>query len=158
MIGKTISRYSIVSKIGGGGMGEVYLAEDMSLDRKVALKFIPSGMQCDSKARMRFQRDARSAHSDISRLLRSSRTEKPRWARQEALPEIEKLLDKDDRYSAYQLNRQAERYLPGDPAGIMSLFFPMAVLSNIGGDGGGAAKVGSFHNLGATEPTTWPIT
>ncbi len=61
MIGKTLSHYRILEKIGQGGMGEVFLADDMSLHRKVALKFLPPGMQQDAVAHKRFLREARSA-------------------------------------------------------------------------------------------------
>jgi eukaryotic-like serine/threonine-protein kinase len=61
MIGKSLGRYCILEKIGQGGMGEVFLAEDSSLHRKVALKFLPSSMQQDAMARQRFIREARSA-------------------------------------------------------------------------------------------------
>ncbi len=61
MIGKTVSHYRIIDKIGHGGMGEVFLADDTSLHRKVALKFLPPYMQQDVSARKRFLREARSA-------------------------------------------------------------------------------------------------
>jgi len=61
MIGETLSHYRIVGKIGQGGMGEVFLADDTSLQRKVALKFLPPALQQDAAARKRFLREAHSA-------------------------------------------------------------------------------------------------
>src|SRR5210317_2671809 len=59
--GTMVSHYKIISKIGAGGMGEVYLAEDTGLDRKVALKFLPPHLCQDEDCRKRFKREAQAA-------------------------------------------------------------------------------------------------
>ena len=63
MIGDTISHYTILEKLGEGGMGEVYLAEDGRLKRKVALKVLPAEMASDPERLARFKREAETVAS-----------------------------------------------------------------------------------------------
>ncbi len=82
IIGSTVTHYHIVDKIGHGGMGVVYKAEDTMLDRTVALKFLPPGMAEDKTAEKRFIHEAKAAssldHSNIAVIHEIARTDKGR--------------------------------------------------------------------------------
>src|SRR5438105_11706695 len=63
MIGTTVAHYRITAKLGAGGMGEVFLAEDSRLERKAAIKFLPVEMTADPERRQRFLIEAKAASS-----------------------------------------------------------------------------------------------
>ena len=74
MLGKTISHYKVLEKIGSGGMGDVYRATDTKLNRDVALKILPQQFASDSQRMARFQREAEAAPPPRSATRRAARS------------------------------------------------------------------------------------
>ncbi len=83
MIGKTLGHYKVIEQLGRGGMGEVYVADDLSLDRKVALKFLPDTFTTDPERMARFEREAKVLaslnHSNIAAIYGLEQAEGKRF-------------------------------------------------------------------------------
>ena len=119
--GTMVSHYRLVEKIGAGGMGEVYLAQDTELDRKVALKFLPPHLCQDEDCRKRFKREAQAAagldHSNIAAIYEVSEYQgRPYFSMQvvegQSLKDV--ITGKDLPIERSSLNRDNLRFFPPD--------------------------------------------